>query len=259
MKKLLANFLILSCLFLPCTYGYDYTADGNCEGAWPFSEGSGTTVADSSANGFDGTFASSGHPAWSTTVPNSNSDYSANFDGSTSDYITVDDFEMTFTEATGNFTMVWSLYADTTTDYNQMLGKALDPAWRFHTTSNGSVYCGRFPNRFEPSDLGAGTVETGEWNRFAVSCGGQVPGVSFADAVFYKDGSSIATKQIDIGTSWTEFTMGAVSSTNTIDGLLTEVAVFSRILDSGEISDIVSNGLTGSGAPAARRRMILFN
>jgi hypothetical protein len=226
----------------PNRFNTDYTALVSCKGSWLFREGSGTSVDDTSSASHNGTFASSGHPAWSSTVPHSSYFYSANFDGSTSDYITVADFDMSFTEATGNFTMVWSLYADTTADYNQIIGSS-DAGWIFHTTSNGSVYCGHTAERFTPTELGTGTVSTGAWNRFAVSCGGQVPGVSYAGAVFYKNGSSIATKQINIGTSWTNFTMGSVSSTNTIDGLLAGVAVFAEILDSTQINEIYTSGL----------------
>ena len=47
----------------------DYTQDVNCQGAWLFVEGTGTTVGDVSQNTNTGNFKASGEPLWTTGGP----------------------------------------------------------------------------------------------------------------------------------------------------------------------------------------------
>ena len=65
-------------------FNTDYTADATCKGAWLFTEGSGTSVADASGEGNTGTFVADGRPAWSSTVPTygegGSPSYSADFE-----------------------------------------------------------------------------------------------------------------------------------------------------------------------------------
>lgn len=62
---------LITLLFIFCSgqaYATNYCS-GNAQACYLFTEGSGTSVADSTGNGNTGTFNSSGHPAWSGSVP----------------------------------------------------------------------------------------------------------------------------------------------------------------------------------------------
>lgn len=61
--------LILVSLFLWSSLAFAGSYCSQAQMCYLFTEGSGTTVADSSGHGNTGTFNSSGHPAWTTTVP----------------------------------------------------------------------------------------------------------------------------------------------------------------------------------------------
>ena len=46
----------------------NYCEDANCQFAYIYAEGSGTTVDDQSSNNVDGTFVAEDRPAWSSSV-----------------------------------------------------------------------------------------------------------------------------------------------------------------------------------------------
>ncbi|NJK91334.1 MAG: hypothetical protein HC904_05570 [Blastochloris sp.] len=133
-------------------------------------------------------------------------------------------------------TVLFVLKALTTTDYNQGLGAS--GGWgqfNFHTTSNGSVYVGTSAasssGRFEPAELGAGTVNTNAWNFFMYQ-------YDNGSAVFLKNGAQLASKTITAPAPWTGFRMGSPNTDSAINGDIAEVLVYNDVLSTNERLDI---------------------
>ena len=220
----------------------DYTQDANCVGAWLFKEGSGTTVDNAqgtSAN--DGAFASSGNPAWAsmsgTNAP-SYSNYMTTFDGNTGDYIDLGTYSVQ------TLTMIaWvnpTSRSTVRTIFGSVAATQSPPQFRIETTG----VLGLVKQNSNYIGSSTGSVNTGTWTNVAVTYN------SSGDYIFYISGSSSGN-----GTDLKTFThndrkaIGRNATNNEhFYGSLTEVAVFSRVLSSTEINDIMDNGLDGSGA-----------
>lgn len=232
----------------------DYIADANCQGAWLFTEGSGTTVEDSSQNNNTGNFTSAGHPAWAV-MAGTNAPLYAPF---------MADFAQGDTVSCGAFSAggasTWSFVAwvrpDDWGSYNGVLGK---------TTATGfpdplDFYLAQTTGKYNMSwGNGGATVKTGYGFRAAntlptlgvwTHIAGTVNGGNASGAKIYANGAeqtlTISTDNFTGAFSTNSRTLfiGSRGGSGTVmDGKMTEVAIFNRVLSPTEINDIMDNGL----------------
>lgn len=225
----------------------DYTADANCQAAWLFTEGSGTTVADSSQNSNTGNFKGDGEPAWDGTDKPDVSTYSVDFDG-TDDYI--DCGTSATLNVTGNFTIVlWFKTKEDYTTKQTLLGR---DGWLSGSDNWGYlINFGEVDNKvwFRTFNNGA----TGLVNNTAISTDAWrhlgVTHTTNDESVIFLNGSSDSDASSDDsirGTVTHTFSLGSEPAPSWYGKCLqTEIAVFDRVLDSTEINEIMDYGLQG--------------
>lgn len=239
--------------------GVDYD-DANCQGAWLFTEGSGTTVADDSQNTNTGNFKDTGEPAWAsmagTNAP-SYSDYMVDFDGS-NDFIDCGT-DSSLDPGTDDFTFIqWVRSNDTdcfslstrsssTTDGYEFLigGGATAGDWSMRV--DGAV-----GSSYSPVVSG---LNDGKWHFL---CGTLTYEVS-PYGKFWVDGVDEVDIERNPGaiTNSQNFYFGRRGTLFGFSDYSGESAVFNRDLDSTEINDIMDNGLAGAVAPPTRRVMLI--
>ena len=228
-------------------FNTDYTEDANCKGAWLFTEGSGTTVDDSSANSNVGNFKGTGEPAWDTTDVDFNTLGSApnsvDFDG-TDDYIVVKSSPLISTAVDSS--VVWWMEGDNGSDLALYCerGASGNDIWKIET-HNSKL---QFTHRDD-----AGTLDQKGSTSFTSSAG-------FAHFALTKDGTAIAWYRNGVADGTGTLT-GTDTFTNTLscrlggdqadasadyNGKMTDVAVFNKTLTSTEINEIYDYGLKGA-------------
>lgn len=243
MKKLIFALLLL----VPCAaWGTDYTADSACQGAWLFTEGSGTTVADSSPNSNTGNFKGAEEPTWDGSDKPSVAAYSVSFDG-TDDYINCGADASLYSST---FTMVAWVKTPGTTTEQVVCGKLEsvygDPVfrmevgeWEANNRTVGLVY------RNGATWSGASTsseVPSNTWTHIAVT----LSGAHVVTAYINGESVSIDQPAVDIpANDGGNFVLGynLIDSNYPFSGRIAEVAFFNRVLSSVEINDIMDNGL----------------
>jgi len=254
MKKLLLISLMLLAIFIAETaisnvcFATDYTQDANCQAAWLFTEGSGTTVTDDSGNGNTANFKGLGEPAWdSGDIPESYCSNSVHFD-KTDDYI---DTGM-MVDTRDNWTVVGWIKPD-----DLSLSGTYQNWWGAHL-GNQRFYGGLAKGSPTKYFLGVGanwkattqnlTISAGTWFHWALV-------LDSGTARYYVNGIEVDTLSYT-GAEQTRGTnlIGARRSNGSpynpqyfFDGRMTEVALFDRALDSSEINEIMNSGLKGSG------------
>jgi hypothetical protein len=239
---------------------YDYTQDANCVGAWLFTEGSGTTVDDSSPNSNTGTFSSDGHPAWSTDVPAAFVSGSVNF--TPNDYINKTSFSSVTAppitivawfksdSSTSDQTLVTIGKNDTSDDWFRLLirGSVSGDPVQIDINANSS---------YSSVDTTTGYT-VGSWAHAAA-----VFTSTTSRTVYINAGSSATNTDTRVPSGVNSIGIGRLERSNPVeymDGLITEVAIFSRVLSSTEINDIMDNGLkqvTSGGIRIIGNRFIL--
>ena len=149
------------------------------------------------------------------------------------------------------FSIEFWLNPDTRTNYNQVIGDNWG-TYLFHTTVNGEIYTGNnccgTTNRYEPPQIPANTLVTGQWHHFVYTFDNSL---GANNAKFYKNGALVAQTQLTTGTA----ALTAMSIQNSVDGRVSELAVYNaplsaaRILAHYSASGLVSNDLikTGTG------------
>lgn len=233
--------------------------------AWLFTEGSGTTVADASGNSNTGNFASSGNPAWySTSLPKAYMSYAANFDGTASDYI-IGTNKITLTN---DITII--LWANKDAAYDSDMALVTEswdteatwnaPYWRYgfaQSASNqpyfGKTTSGAFTVSIYAS---AGWFTDSTWKNYALTRSGSNTGF-YSNGSGNSGGAGLNAGDIDSGNNIPP-TLGIQSTYavgSSFKGYMTEVAIFSRVLSSTEINDIMDNGLAGA-APTGYGQVI---
>jgi len=239
---------------------YDWTQDENCVGAWLYAEGSGTTVADSSPNTNTGNFKGDGEPAWVGSVTGTNAPAYAsdctNHDG-TDDWVSY---------GTGMDNLTPFSY---TVWLNPDAASSGDYIYSVSATEGGGGSAGMwigFPSTYDltlrifdtasANYINAGSVDsvtTGAWKHVAVTW----DGTTNSNSVFmYVNGVDLeVSASTSGGTRRSDATYYKYIS-GSYDGKLTENAIFSAVLDSTDINDIMDNGLLQ--AATARRRMMII-
>jgi hypothetical protein len=246
---------------------YDWTQDADCQGAWLFAEGSGTSVEDSSSNSNTGTFSADGDPAWSETVPavsdgyvGGNIDYSASFDGSA--YI---DFG---TGLDNLAPFVWTGWIRPENRYQR----------RIYASSVNADGSSSIAMQFDTSSGGGSTgkLRFAVWNTSSAEYAGATTDAAVlgSDNVWYHiaavwDGNVAGSVKIYVGGSEVKDNSGGSGtrrndsayykglSKTTFSGLMTDVGIFDAVLDSTDINDIMDNGLKQSATATIKRRMLL--
>ncbi|HET8844480.1 MAG TPA: LamG-like jellyroll fold domain-containing protein, partial [Ktedonobacteraceae bacterium] len=127
--------------------------------------------------------------------------------------------------------------------YNQQLTATNGwGAFAFHTIENGGVYVGTdVMTRLTPNELPGGTVSLNSWQHFAFT-------FDHGTGCFYKNGTLLATKSgMNLPLPWSGFLVG-VPSTDTIDGQIDELRIWSRALPAPEIQRYKSRQRSGTEA-----------
>jgi hypothetical protein len=277
-QKLFQLFLSLIFLFwnIP-VWATDYTQDANCQGAWLFTEGSGTTVADATGNGYTGNFKGSGEPVWgemSGTNAPSYAPYYADFDG-VDDYIRVSATGVAGFEPTQELSVcVWVMRDGGAEDYGRIFNKAWNngattPYYSYDIesirTSDINYYAQVYTTGAQRQTANNLLPDTAIWVHiaFVVSRDG---GDNTIIITVYKDGVSLITGdtgnagnityETDAGEGDLFLFAEGTGRVHCLNGKATEWAMFNRVLSSTEANDIMDNGL--AGAAAARRIMLIM-
>ena len=165
------------------------------------------------------------------------------------------------------FSVEFWINPDTLTNYNQGVGQGWN-YWSFHTTATGAVYTGNnccgTSNRFEPSLIPANTLQVGQWHHFVYTFDNTL---ITDNARFYKNGSLVATTMLTTGANL----FSQMNLFNTVDGRMSEVAVYSTALGADRIqahydaaaggNDVVKLGagtltLSGNNAHVGETRVL---
>lgn len=230
--------------------GYDWTQDADCQGAWLFNEGSGTTVADDSQNSNTGNFKGAGEPNWTTKITGSHVDYSVDYDA-VDDVVNCGTSDTVFLTGNAQTTVAW---VNPTTIGEGVGGYIFykripitGPAMGFRLTATNTL---RFFNdgSTQLSVTGSNSQYTLENPIFvSVTWDGSV---TAANVHLYVNGAEIsgyATQQngatLGSNTGGDNLLGNGTAGGNTIDGLLAEVGTFDAVLDLTDINDIMDNGL----------------
>jgi len=256
---------ILLLLLLPrSSWATDYCADGNCQGCWLFTEGSGD-VADSSTNTNTGTFKGVGEPAWEsmagTNAP-SYADYMVHFDGS-DDFINWGSDASLDNDGQSPLSIVFWAHPDTTASGDRPIGKAALGGTGYWGVRQDSGSSGRL-DFFK--DWSSGDVLTtfnnesfadGEWQHMVFTwTGGDNSGGT--DVVLWRNGTEFGIgSTTQGGTARSDAALDLTVGTN-YDGKMTEIAFFDDVLTEVEANDIMDNGLQPAEAPAAARRIMMI-
>jgi alpha-L-fucosidase len=123
------------------------------------------------------------------------------------------------------YSVLFVIKAAVLTNYDQNLGAG--GGWgqfKWHTTSTGGVYTGTSgTSRISPTDgPGDGTVVANTWHRFSFV-------FNNGASKFYKNGTQLASKTLDLPVAWTGFALGQ-QDTNTINGDIAEMLVYNTAL-----------------------------
>ncbi len=245
----------------------DYCADANAQGCWLFSEGSGTTIADSTSNSNTGNFKGAGEPAWDATDINFNvagsAPNSTDFDG-TDDYI--DAGSDASLDGNTSFTVVGWFYFDTLDAAGKALTSKITWAaggyggWSFHAENDGGgprlhTWCipvGGGSNEEHVTDDNSISVTT--WHHIALVY--DMSNLSNVPTI-YIDGSAVNTTEASVGTVTcadapaSSLSIGRRGYSGNLDnqkfdGKITEVGYFDRLLTAKEVKDIYNYGLDGT-------------
>ena len=271
MKKLLLTLMF--CLLATSVFATDFTQDVNCVAAYLFTEGSGTTVDDVSANTNTGNFKGSGEPAWDTTdVPfavSGSAPNSVDFDGS-NDFInigTLGNFGTNLDTSTSTITC-W-VKSSTTTAILCVMGEVnTGPTTIFQLNLNLSpvdavtIAAGKITVTRRDEDtisqikgVNSNTgITNGNWHHLVWvqshnSCQIWIDGIN---QTIYDFTTGLADNMANF-----EFNMyiGAQNNrgttANSVDGLMTEFAIFNDALTESEITEIYNYGLTGEAASSS--------
>jgi len=211
----------------------------NLEGYWKLDEASGNR-ADSSVNGNtltdNATVSNVAYDYWST------GENSADFETGNSEYLSITDASQTGLDITSDLSIAGFVRPES-------VGAARAILTKWNTTGNQRSYLLRISsgnalqlllsNAGSATDVTAtstGTVSAGKWQHFAVTFNNTDNWV-----VLYLDGNfdSATAYTSAIFNSTADFNLGAVVGTSEFfDGLLKDVAIWSRVLNAFEIKKL---------------------
>ena len=248
-------FIVLF-IFSSLAYATDYCNDSKIVGCYPSQENTGTTLVDHSSQSYTGTFASSGHPAWVTQSPSrSYLTYATNYT-TTSDYIRFSLPSVTFVPTQAQSEVLWvyptvdtvsggnpRIIDDTTAHGNSFINVSTTSTIIFQVGSNGGTSL--------VSKCSNSALTLSAWNHVAVTWDGSN---TATNVHIYINGSECSYQQQTNGSSLEspnatlEFGNRRSDNARPLNGYLTEIGLFNRVLSSSEVTDIYNNGLIQGGA-----------
>jgi hypothetical protein len=215
----------------------DFTVTSGLVGHWRFDEGGGTTTADVSGNGNDGTLA--GGPTWSSGLFAG----ALRFDG-------MDDFVDCGNDASLNITgkitvALWTKSEDLPVRFDALLLKS-NARW---TEGFGLFYNGSNQVRFFVShwsvNMASAPINPTQWNHIA----GVYEGSAVKIYVNGVEGTSISyTGAIISTTANLEIGRGASDAYN-LNGLIDEARIYNRALSAEEIRVLANPAVSGVAVP----------
>lgn len=124
-----------------------------------------------------------------------------------------------FTSPPGDFSVEWWLNPTRLVNYNQVITDTGWGTWVFHTTDQGSVFCGtdNWGPAINPSDVAANTLRTGQWHHLVFTYRGST-------GTLYLNGKVLASKTLARPQNWTHLNLSS------IDGSVDEVALYNSAL-----------------------------
>ncbi|MDH3279498.1 MAG: LamG domain-containing protein [Gammaproteobacteria bacterium] len=236
----------------------DFTADANCEGAWYMNAGGTTNETDRSSAGNDADVLGANSLPSSTNRPAGYSGYSRDSE--------VDDVDKLYTingipEVNGSaqaFSVVGWVMAeefqgftarggvgqhdngnDTNVSwgmsYRSFDGTTSDAGIRFILSTNGSTTAAK------TVDYTTEYITTGSWAHAAAT-------YDTTNVILFANGNPVVTSAWANGShnGTGQIKLNGASRHDETDGLIDEVAIFSRALSASEIGSIYSNGLDGT-------------
>jgi len=236
LKRLLIGFsigLILGIIFASLAHAGDTTG---LEGAWLLDEESGTRV-DETANNNDLTD--------NNTVLFATGQFgnAADFEKDNTEFLSITDASQTGLDlASTDLTILAFVKAETTVEGN-IVSKASTSGYKFLSTGSGKL---EFSIKAGADAGSSATLTPGTFFHVAITYD-NVTMRLFIDGS--ADGTAANTNTIPDTSD--DFNIGGLLGLETWDGLIDEVAVFSRELSSGERDDIKDNGLEAFISPAA--------
>lgn len=245
--------ILLFLLFITSNVLASDYCTSDAKGCWLYTEGSGTTVADTTPNGNTGNFSSSGHPTWTSsglpaaymhyaTSSAANTDYVNAGSGTSIDNLSQISISVWVKGsgtsgaqfimskfATGSYPTGWAIY------------------FNIQTASTAYVAFDRGFSTTTGAWRTSSTITHTNWNHIVITYN---KSSTSNDPIIYINGVSqtITKAQAPVGTA-TDESAGSLffgrtsDSTYKFDGQIGEAAVFDRILTSTEVSDIYNNGL----------------
>lgn len=232
MRKLFFTLCFILLFSLPAK-ATNWCADTNNKGCWLFTEGSGTTVDDSSSGSNVGTFKGTGEPAWYNTSTPAGIDWAVDFDG-TDDYIS---FASNINAGGDKLTIVAWVNPDIGDTWKHIVSQH-DDFTMAQGNTNHTVRCainGTFGSDYAISEEA--------WTHVACVYNGSTL-TTYVNGAAQSGPTSISG---NVGTSGT-FLLGKYSGSSGFEfnGKLAEVGIFNRELSEAEIDDIIANGLGSS-------------
>lgn len=263
-KNILSILTVLILLSLSLnSWATDYTQDANCQAAWLFEEGSGTSSADSSQNSNTANFKGDGEPPFqSASPPAGYSTYYINFDG-VDDYLYCGNHSSTnFVGNTEDFSVIWWNKFTAGNDYERYFTRqdgATGDGWTIGRNINEAVLIIERSSDQDYLELfGNGIDFSASWAHYAVQ-------YDWSEDKFrvYTNGS-LTTDWTSIGGagafSWADdddLYIGAKKTDFQCESEMDEIALFNDLPDSTEINDIMDNGL--EGAVVANPQVIIIS
>ncbi len=231
----------------------NFTLDANCQIGWLFTDGSGSTVTDSSAAANNGTIVTA---TWSTTVPTYPSgvtaSHSVNFAGASTDVITGGTATAPL-DNTAAFTAV--CWVNPTTDTGPIY------LWQKRKVGTAQIFAVlqatkavrlyRDTNNFDFAKISSSnSYSLNTWTHIGIT--GDASGTAANHHIYFNGIEGTYSSSVNgtgglIGNSTGTVDIGnATGTTSSINGKMTDVGIFNRQLSASEIYSIYYYGLKGS-------------
>lgn len=252
MKKF--TLFLMMVLWAQGAWATNYCNDASIVACYPAQEDTGTSLIDHSINVNNGTFASSGHPAWTTAAPSRYYlTYSLTY-SSSSDYLGLGTTNVFF-KPTQTQSFVGWVYPTVDNDgagfnpriLSRVTGSNQESSFTIAATST-TLFQAAAPTTGLVRTASNNSIILNAWNHIAVTWDGST---TATNVHIYINGTEVGSYQTSQnGVSLQDNTAGILYLGNRIadqarnlNGKLTEMAFFSRVLSSAEINDIYNNGL----------------
>lgn len=241
----------------------DYTQDANCVGAWLFTEGSGTTVADASSQNNTGNFKGTGEPAWSSDVPSFGvSGQAANsvlFDGTDDRIVFSDIAAYNFSSTTQKFSVAFWYKRVAGSTGNVVTKYGADASttkeWLITADNTNKIVSVTYENTSAGDFSGLRFLSDNAYDDdtwWHIVC---VNDIEADNMDIYVNGTEVASTVVtgresitDITNTASDIWLGSQeydTASQTVNAYVTEFAIFSDALSSSEIQDIYNYGLKG--------------